>query len=63
MADMLTTAEVAHLLGVSIPTVNRRAASGAIPVAAKAPGVRGAYLFDRAAIEVLRDQPVVAVAS
>lgn len=51
--NLATTAEVAELLGVSVATVNRRADKGLLPVVAKAPGVRGARLFDRAAVEAL----------
>lgn len=49
----MSTGEVARLLGMSVPTVNRRARVGDLPVQAKAPGTRGAYLFDRAAVEAL----------
>lgn len=51
----MTTAEVARVLGTSVATVNRRARARLLPVVAKAPGSRGAYLFDRAAIEALAE--------
>lgn len=51
--DLLTTAQVAELTGLSVATVNRRADKGEIPVAAKAPGKRGARLFRRADVESL----------
>lgn len=53
MADLLTTAETADLFGKSVPTINRWAASGRIPVAQKLGGRRGAYLFDRVVIQDL----------
>lgn len=56
----LTTKEVADLLGVSVATVNRRADKGLLPEVAKAPGVRGARLFDRAKIEALAKDEVAA---
>jgi len=46
-ADLLSTAEVATLLGVSVPTVARLCRSGRLPLGYKAPGLRGARLFDR----------------
>jgi len=49
----LSTRDVARLLGTSVPTVTRRARQGDLPVAVKAPGPRGAYLFDREPIEAL----------
>lgn len=42
---LLTTAEVADLLGVSIPTVNRWVRDGRLTPSQKLPGVRGANLF------------------
>lgn len=52
----MSSGEVATLLQISIPTVNRRAKSGQLPVIAKAPGSRGAYIFDRKAVEALAAQ-------
>ena len=51
--DLVTTAEAAQMLGVSVATVNRRADKGEIPVAAKAPGKRGARLFRREDVQAL----------
>lgn len=45
--DLITSSEVAQLLQVSVPTINRWAGSGRLPVAHKLPGIRGAYLFRR----------------
>lgn len=45
--NLLTTAEVAALLGVSVATVNRRADKGELPVAFQAHGLRGARYFRR----------------
>jgi len=44
--DLITTAEIARDLDVSVRTVLRFAQSGELPYVQKLPGVRGAYLFD-----------------
>ena len=49
----MSTSEVARVLGKSVPTVTRLARSGALPVLYKAPGARGPYVFDAAAINAL----------
>lgn len=49
----MSTREVAQALNTSVPTVTRLARAGDLPVTAKAPGSRGAYLFDRSAVEAL----------
>jgi len=49
--DLIGTDEAAQLLGVSKPTVKRRARAGLLTVAVKMPGQTGAYLFHRADIE------------
>lgn len=51
--DLLTAAEMASTFGVTVATINRWAAEGKLPVAYKLPGVRGANLFSRAAVEAL----------
>lgn len=51
--DLLTSAQVAEILGKSVRTVNRMAKSGALPVAMKVGPQTGAYLFARADIERL----------
>lgn len=48
--DLLTTFEVAELLGKRPRTVQRLAADGEIP-ATKLPGPNGAYLFTRDAVD------------
>ena len=50
---VLNTREVAERLGISVPTVTRRARAGDLPVVAKMTGDRGAYVFDADAIETL----------
>ena len=55
-AELLSTAEAAALLGKSIATINRWADSGALPVAVKAPGIRGARFFAAAEVEKLRTE-------
>ena len=49
----MSTSEVARVLGKSVPTVTRLARAGALPVLYKAPGARGPYVFDAAAIDAL----------
>lgn len=53
LAESDSAAAVAEKLGMSRSQVNRLAAAGDLPVIAKAPGVRGAYLFDKIAIDRL----------
>jgi excisionase family DNA binding protein len=52
----MTTTEVADLLGISVATVNRRAAAGSLPFVFKAKGPRGPYVFDRAVVEMYARQ-------
>lgn len=49
--DLLTTAQVAEILGTSVPTVNRLALKGKLPAAHKLPGPTGAYLFHRTTVD------------
>lgn len=51
--ELIATREVAERLGVSIATVNRMAKDGRLPPAARAPGLRGAQLYDPAKVEAL----------
>lgn len=51
--DLLTTAEAASLLDVSIATVNRMADQGKLREAKKFPGIRGARLYKRRDVEAL----------
>jgi excisionase family DNA binding protein len=44
--ELLTTKQVAELLGVDVDTVHRRASKGELPFVHKLPGRTGAYLFD-----------------
>lgn len=50
-AELLNVHEVAWLADVSIATVKRAAANGALPHAAKFAGQTGAYLFRRSDVE------------
>ena len=50
---LLTTAQVAEQTGWSVATVNRKAASGELPVAFKVEGKRGLRLFDPAVVAQL----------
>ncbi|GMV27706.1 MAG: hypothetical protein AMXMBFR58_37370 [Phycisphaerae bacterium] len=47
----MTSGEVCRALKLSRSQVTRKAANGELPVVEKAPGKRGAYFFDREAIE------------
>lgn len=49
-SDLITTTALAGALGVSVRTIHRMVASGALPVAFKLPGATGAYLFERAIV-------------
>lgn len=52
--DLITTRSVALLLGESIRQTIRRVERGDLKPAQKLPGLRGAYLFDRAEVDRLR---------
>lgn len=54
--DLLPTAEVARLCGVSVATVNRWADAERITPVAQGPGPRGARLFDRRDVALLLAQ-------
>ena len=53
LPDLMTTAQVAARLGVTVTTVNRWAADGTLPVARKLPGRTGANLYAPADVEAL----------
>jgi excisionase family DNA binding protein len=53
-AHLLSTAQVAELLGKSTATVKRMALAGTLPPAMKLPGETGAYLFRVEDVEALR---------
>lgn len=50
--DLIGSAEACEILGIDRATLIRRIASGRLGLAAKMPGGRGPYVFERA--EVLR---------
>lgn len=50
-ADLIPTADVADILGKSVPTVNRYAAEGRLVPAIRMPGLRGARLYRRSDVE------------
>ena len=54
--ELVSTAEAATLLGKSTATINRWADSGALPVAFKAPGTRGARFFTRDAVDAMKSR-------
>ena len=49
--EIVVTADAAKRLGVSTRQVARMVADGKLTPSFKAPGIRGAYLFDREQIE------------
>lgn len=51
--ELLSTQDVADLLGVTPSTISRRVATGELTPAMKAPGIRGAMFFRRADVETL----------
>lgn len=56
MAELLTSVQVAILLGKSARTVHRMAEAGTLPVAQKLPGPNGAFLFRREDIAALAER-------
>lgn len=54
--QLLTTREAAKEAGLTIKQVARMVTRGELTPAAKAPGVRGAYLFDPNTITALADK-------
>ena len=50
-SELLSTREVAALLGAHVATVSRWVAQGRLSPAMKLPGTTGAYLFRRADVE------------
>lgn len=53
-AQLVSAAEAAKILGCHSRTIRRMVADGHLLPRAKAPGPRGAYLFDRADILALK---------
>jgi excisionase family DNA binding protein len=53
---LLTTAQVATMLGKSTRTVQRMADTGELPFVQKLTGSRGAYVFDPAVVELARQR-------
>jgi len=51
--NLLTSAQVADILGKSVRTIHRLAESGDLAPALKVPGKTGAFLFDPADVEAL----------
>ncbi len=54
--ELLSTADAARKIGVSVATINRWADTGTLPPAAKAPGLRGARLFSVADVERVKSE-------
>lgn len=54
--ELVSTAEAATLLGKSTATINRWAEDGTLPVAFRAPGIRGARFFTRDAVDAMKSR-------
>lgn len=54
--ELLSTADAAREIGVSVATVNRWVGAGTLSPAAKAPGLRGARLFSVADVERVKSE-------
>lgn len=52
-SSLVTSAEASVLLGKSVSTISRLVKRGTIQPTAKLPGLRGAFLFNRADVEAL----------
>lgn len=59
-ATLITSSEVARILGRSQSTVNRQAAAGELPTVGEVEGRTGPRLFDRTVIEALAAELKVA---
>ena len=53
---LLSTAQVAKMLGKSTRTIHRMADSGELPYVEKLEGLTGAYVFDPSVIELIARQ-------
>ena len=58
LAALLSTTEVAARAGVHVATVHRAVTAGALVPTAKAPGLRGGFLFALAAVDRWIDRRV-----
>lgn len=56
MMPLLSTSDVACELGVDVRTVHRMVAAKRLAPVTKAPGLRGAYLFNPADVERLKGE-------
>lgn len=56
--DLLTTYQVARSFGITRAAVCLAVKQGRLTPVAKLPGVNGAYLFDRAAVDAWRGVPI-----
>jgi len=54
--ELLGVREAAQIVGVSVATIKRAAATGNLPPAHKLPGANGAYLFHRSDVEALAQE-------
>lgn len=55
-AEQITTREAAEILGKSVRATIRLVESDALKPIRKLPGLRGAFLFDRAAVQAIADE-------
>ncbi len=51
--ELISTTEAAERLGISVATLNRRAANGAVPIVTQGPGPRGVRMYDAEVIAAL----------
>lgn len=56
VVNLVSTVEAVAILGCDRSSISRWVSSGRLVPAHKLPGQTGAFLFDRAAIEALRDE-------
>lgn len=54
--ELLSTLDVATATGVSVSTVTRWVNSGQLVPIYKGPGVRGAYMFDKSAVDKMKEE-------
>lgn len=54
--ELIGVAEAAAIVGVDRRTIHRMVQRGELATASKLPGLRGAYVFNRADIDSLRER-------
>lgn len=59
-SDIIGSREAARLMGISVSHFNRHVQDGVVKPVHKLPGLRGAYVFNRADVEALAAREVTA---